>query len=182
MNFHNNNKKCEGFTLVELIMVIIILGTIAVSATLRYLNIQCDANISKIYTVAAAMKSTSEIVSTKALINNIDTGNMDYNGTNIAIVNGYIGAHWNNAWRYALDIGKEISYTNKNSTCTKHTLCGVGHQTNIPNLPFSVVSPGRVAVIWFENQKLTDNCYAFYYNPNDVNKTPPQVGTVTSGC
>jgi len=182
MNFHNNKKNINGFTLVELIMVIIILGTIAISAATRFFNVQSDANNSKIKAVSAAMKSTSDLVYAKAIINNVDTGNMGFNGTNISVVNGYIGAHWNKSWRYALDIGKEITYTSKSDSCNKHELCGVGHQTKIPNLPFKVVSPGRVAVIWIKGQKLADRCYAFYYNPNDVNKTSPEIGTVTSGC
>jgi len=182
MNFHNNKKNSNGFTLVELIMVIIILGTIAISAATRFLNVQSDAKVSKIKAIAAAMKSTSDLVYVKAIINNVVTDNMDFNGTNISVINGYIGAHWNKSWRYALDIGKEISYTSKNSTCTKHSLCGVGQQNSAPGLPFVILSPGKVAFIWLQGEKLADRCYAFYYNPNDVNKTSPEIGTVTSGC
>ncbi|MBU2971026.1 type II secretion system GspH family protein [Pseudoalteromonas sp. C2R02] len=182
MYFHNNKKNLSGFTLIELIMVIIILGTIAISAATRFLNVQSEAKIAKIKAISAAMKSTADLVSAKAIINNVVSGNMDFNGTNISVINGHIGAHWNKSWRYALDIGKEISYTSKNSICTKHSLCGVGQQNSAPALPFVVQSPGKVAFIWLQGEKLADRCYAFYYNPNDVNKTSPEIGTVTSGC
>ena len=163
MYFHNNKKNLSGFTLIELIMVIIILGTIAISAATLFLNVQSEAKVSKIKAISAAMKSTSDLVYAKAIINNVVTGNMDFNGTNISVINGYIGAHWNKSWRYALDIGKEISYTSKNSTCSKHSLCGVGQQNSAPSLPFVVLSPGKVAFIWLQGEKLADRCLSLIH-------------------
>ncbi len=50
-------KKQSGFTLIELVIVIIILGILAVTAAPKFLNLQDDANKAAAEGVAAAVKS-----------------------------------------------------------------------------------------------------------------------------
>ena len=60
-----NNK---GFTLIELIVVIIILGILAVTAVPKFINLRADAQTSTLQGVKAAMESASALVYGKSIV------------------------------------------------------------------------------------------------------------------
>jgi MSHA pilin protein MshA len=62
------NKTQQGFTLVELIIVIVILGILAVTAAPRFLNISGDATRSVVTATEAAMRTGVSFIYNKALI------------------------------------------------------------------------------------------------------------------
>ncbi|MEZ7490654.1 prepilin-type N-terminal cleavage/methylation domain-containing protein [Pseudoalteromonas distincta] len=61
-------NKQAGFTLVELIIVIVILGILAVTAAPRFLNLQGDANASTLEGLQGSIRSGMNIVNGKAII------------------------------------------------------------------------------------------------------------------
>ncbi|CAM2836973.1 type II secretion system protein [Vibrio rarus] len=85
--------KQNGFTLIELVIVIVILGILAVTAAPRFLNLQSDARLSALEGMKGAMASASNIVYSKAVIAELETvsaGASISDGINtIAIVHGY---------------------------------------------------------------------------------------------
>jgi len=178
-NIHIPRFSYRGFTVVELVVVIALLGILATVALPRFLNITDDARRASIKGVEAAMASTSTMVAAKAMTQGVDTGNIVVGGQNISVSSGYITGHWNKAWRYAMNIGKEIGYTRTNRTCTANAFCGVGNQRTAPGLPITVSGRGLV-LVWPEGMKLADRCYAYYYNPATGDN--PTIGSVLTGC
>ena len=61
----NNNKKQAGFTLIELVVVIVILGILAVVALPKFINLQDDAHASTVKGTGAAFKSGVKLAHTK---------------------------------------------------------------------------------------------------------------------
>lgn len=61
-------KKQGGFTLIELVVVIVILGILAVTAAPKFLNLQSDARASSLQGLKGAMAGAAGIVYGKAAI------------------------------------------------------------------------------------------------------------------
>ena len=61
-------KKQAGFTLIELVIVIFILGILAVTAAPKFLNLQDDARKSAAQGVQSALQSAANLVYSKAAL------------------------------------------------------------------------------------------------------------------
>ncbi|MGO4892090.1 prepilin-type N-terminal cleavage/methylation domain-containing protein [Flavobacterium sp. W21_SRS_FM6] len=87
-------QQQKGFTLIELIIVIVILGILAVTAAPKFLDIQNDAKGATISAVEASLKSVNSIVYGKALIagETAAAGTVAVNGSDYDLVNGYLAA------------------------------------------------------------------------------------------
>ncbi|AEX23240.1 type II secretion system protein [Vibrio sp. EJY3] len=66
-------KRQGGFTLIELVVVIVILGILAVTAAPRFLNLQSDARASALEGLKGAMQGASGIVFGKAAIQGVES-------------------------------------------------------------------------------------------------------------
>ena len=86
-------KKQGGFTLIELVVVIVILGILAVTAAPKFLNLQDDAKVSAVKGLAGGMKGAAGIVYGKAAVlgedRNPDTTISSADGTTVATAYGY---------------------------------------------------------------------------------------------
>lgn len=65
----------KGFTLVELIIVMVVLGILAAIAASRFIDISTDARVANIRALASALRTGSELVHTKAIIQGLNSGN-----------------------------------------------------------------------------------------------------------
>ena len=85
-------KKQQGFTLIELIMVIVILGILAAFAIPKFANLGADARRSTMQGVEGAMKSASAIAHAAWLANGTNPASVTLEGASVAMVNGYPSA------------------------------------------------------------------------------------------
>ncbi len=67
-------KKMTGFTLIELVVTMVILGILATTAAPKFINLQADANMVKVNALKGAVESATNLVHMKALIH----GKTDY--------------------------------------------------------------------------------------------------------
>ncbi|MGI1999690.1 type II secretion system protein [Shewanella frigidimarina] len=110
-------QKQQGFTLIELVVVIIILGILAVTAAPKFINLQGDARASALAGVKGAIQGANTLVYSKAALAGKEKGDatatdgtaiIDISGTtattdDVNIVYGYIAATESDLER-ALDV------------------------------------------------------------------------------
>ena len=65
-------KRSAGFTLIELIIVIVILGILAVTAAPKFMNMQGDARKSVLNGMSASIKTAANLVYSKAIIAGVE--------------------------------------------------------------------------------------------------------------
>ncbi|BCK61349.1 MSHA biogenesis protein MshA [Aeromonas hydrophila] len=87
-------KKQAGFTLIELVIVIIILGILAVTAAPKFLNLQDDARTSTLKGVAGSLNSAGAMVYSKSVLKGKDKESTAYtldlgNGKTVSTLFGY---------------------------------------------------------------------------------------------
>ncbi|ACA88661.1 type II secretion system protein [Shewanella woodyi] len=95
-------KNQKGFTLIELVVVIIILGILAVTAAPKFINLQSDARASTLDGMKGALQGANTLLYSKAAIqgkekdaNTADANNVDTTGdgtADIKAVYGYVKA------------------------------------------------------------------------------------------
>lgn len=82
-------KKQGGFTLIELVVVIVILGILAVTAAPRFLNLQDDARESALQGLAGAMQGSAGIVFGKAAIEGNESSTTAVDVEGVSTIFGY---------------------------------------------------------------------------------------------
>ncbi|QXO17110.1 type II secretion system protein [Vibrio ostreae] len=88
-------KRQGGFTLIELVVVIVILGILAVTAAPRFLNLQDDARTAAAQGLKGAIAGAAGVTYGKAAIAGVEgapSTTLNLDGTDVALVYGYPAA------------------------------------------------------------------------------------------
>ena len=83
-------KNQSGFTLIEMVVVIVVLGILSAIAVPKFIAIQVDARISTVDGLNGAMQSASALAHAQGLIAGVVDGTISMEGVNnVTLVNGY---------------------------------------------------------------------------------------------
>nr|WP_136251352.1 type II secretion system protein [Ningiella ruwaisensis] len=174
-------NKQRGFTLIELVIVIVILGILAVTAAPRFIDIQSDARAGALQGVKGALQGSSQLVFAKAAIKGVQkVDNSDTANSFVSVAGVEVQTHFGypDAAAYS-----GISSSTSGST----TVPGIDSFVDINDDEFTleaIAASGTNPAAFrlrFERDAATVACYAEYINAAGVGQVPT-VNVVTTGC
>ncbi|MDO7083461.1 type II secretion system protein [Pseudocolwellia sp. AS88] len=168
-----NQKKQQGFTLIELVVVIVILGILAATAAPKFIDLTSDANESVLESVGGNILSASKLVYAKSIIQGVQnqaTADVDLDNdgiTDVAVIYGYPSGDRTGGIANALDLGDDWAY---------------GDRSN--HAAFVLTSSSLVTFSGITNNNIPitgTNCYLTYTPPTAAGLSPT-VTYITDGC
>ena len=83
------SRTQAGFTMVELIVVIVILGILAAVALPKFMGLEREARVAAVKSMGGTLTTAAQMAHGVAMARNFTNGNLNLEGAAVTFVNGY---------------------------------------------------------------------------------------------
>ncbi|CAK2191876.1 MSHA pilin protein MshA [Vibrio crassostreae] len=162
-------SNSKGFTIIELVVVIVILGIVSVTAASKFLNLQTDARISTLNGLKGGMEGASAMFYGKTSALGLDkaaSASVNVEGDDILVAYGYPAAMNDQAWAYLIE----------------STFLDAVWDTGRADWFFTNTDANDGIILYAPSsrKKQADNCYLEYQEATET--TTPVFTLTTDGC
>ncbi len=170
--------KLTGFTLIELVVVIIVLGILAVIALPKFIDLRTDADVAVLKGMQGSLKSARDLVAAQIELRpeNLNNSQRRFtleNGQNIRVRGHYPDGRWNNTFTHLVDFDSVTYITSNQCTEANSDTVWCARDRGLrwfTSRGLTTATVGRGFVIFPRGNNLnTDRCYLYYFTPNDNN-------------
>lgn len=161
--------RLKGFTIIELVVVIVILGIVSVTAASKFLNLQTDARISTLNGLKGGMEGASAMLYGKTSALGLDkaaSASVNIEGDDISVVYGYPAAMNDQTW----------------SQLIESTFLDAVWDTGRADWFFTNTDAHDGIILYApaSRKNQSDNCYLEYQEATET--TTPVFTLTTTGC
>jgi MSHA pilin protein MshA len=178
-------NKQQGFTLIELTIVIIILGILVASAIPKFTNLSSSARIAVLKGMEGALHSGVNLIYAKAVLTNQDVNPIknkhifaDIDGIKMKLHSGYPDGNWTHGVRYAISLD-DVDFLNSSTRICDADWCGRGDQKVLPSTGETIIH-GQIAKVFPRGYSWKSQCGVYYINR--YNGSKPDIGLETEDC
>lgn len=159
----HKNRMDRGFTLIELVIVMAIVGLLAIVVLPRFVNLTGDARAAQLNAALGSMRAAAVIIHGAILARNLGNGAVSVaaEGANVTAINGYPTAN-----AAGILTAAQIT-TGAGGDFTLFAAGGAGAGSTVTIRAIGAVTPA--------------NCQLSYTNPA-VAGNPPTYAVVVTGC
>ncbi len=171
-----SRMNTQGFTLIELVAVIVLVGILAAVAAPKFTDLSSAARAANVKAMKLTLESGTKLLFARAAIENKIEGDdtLTVDGTTYAIHSGYLQAKAEGLSSY-LDV--PFAPFGESFVCPIDW-CVRGNALNLPS--GISAAPGRVAKVYPRGKSWDDACGAYYINR--LNGSAPVIGVEITDC
>jgi len=174
------SMKQQGYSLIELIALIVILRILTTTVLPKFLDLSSDTKIASLESMKGALASGSKTVFLKAIVDKqaIGATSITVGMHTIKLYNGYPTGWWDASMRYIVGL-EDIAHAQNRTTVCEQEWCGKGDQTSLPS-GITTTYPTVIGKVYPKGYSFDDECGVYFINYRDGSN--PVIELESSDC
>ncbi len=175
-------NKQQGFTLIELVIVIVLLAILSVTTAPKFIDLTSDAKGATLDSIGGSMNSAMELIYARALIKGEHTGTglIQISGVDIPLYNGYPSVQGSDSFAQInaqVKAWLEIDAVDRNTARRNRNAATFFTDKSTRNNQIYIFYTAD-----YDQKSVTFKCQIRYENPETTTPQKPTISIETDAC